>query len=86
MTEQQITDLLEKHASELGEHFDAVQILATWHEGGLTYSRAYGSGNWYARQGMASAFINRDIADEQAKMIGKAIQPPDDGDAWKQAE
>lgn len=53
----------------LGEHFDSVQIMATTteHEGTRTWFR--GSGNWFARQGLAHEFINR----EQAQLTGKGV-------------
>lgn len=69
----------------LREHFDAVQILATWNETGLTKTCARGSGNWHARQGMAHDFINRDIAQENAREIAEHLEPPgDQGEVWKE--
>ena len=76
--------ICEEFAAKLGEHFDAVQILASWNDGGLSYCIKRGSGNWYARQGMAHEFINADMAQEQARQIAEAMpSPPDDGDDWK---
>jgi hypothetical protein len=83
MTEEESMKLIEKCSASLGEHYEAVQILVTWSESGLTYSQARGSGNWYARQGMAHEFIQKDIAQENAHQISKAITPPDEGDDWK---
>lgn len=74
--------LLEDTAAKLGEHFDAVQIMATKNEEGHTLCVKRGSGNWYARQGMAHEFINEDIAQESARQIADQLkEPPED---WKQ--
>ena len=47
----------------LGEHYGAVQILAS-HEtvSGDTVLASWGLGNWYARQGMAHQFLDTEIA------------------------
>lgn len=47
----------------LGEHYGAVQILAS-HEtvNGETAFAAWGVGNWYARQGMAHQFLENEKA------------------------
>lgn len=76
-------EILERAATQLGEHFDAVQILATWSEAGVTHSIPRGAGNWYARQGMAHEFINQDVAQENAKQIADRIARPDDDGDWK---
>jgi hypothetical protein len=48
--------LLDSHAAGLSEHFDAVQILASYLEpDGTTAAVASGQGNWYARQGSVDA-------------------------------
>ncbi len=61
--------MLEKIVVDLSEHFDAVQILATWMDGGATKSLKPGSGNFYARQGLARELINEDMAQEIAVAI-----------------
>lgn len=53
-TSEQDIARVRKHAVELGEHFDAVQIFCSRHEAGTldgTISVNLGSGNWYARFG-----------------------------------
>ena len=50
--------ILELHASQLMEHFDAVQILASNYDSGVTASQSSGRGNWYSRRGLAEAFLN----------------------------
>jgi hypothetical protein len=67
MTREQALELLDSHAAALSEHFDAVQILASYLEpDGTTAAVASGQGNWYARQGMAHKFV------EQARAEGLA--------------
>jgi len=86
MTLDEAREILGKTISTLGEHFDHVQILTSWADQTDTQTLYKGCGNWYARQGMAHDFINRDIAQENAIQIADKITPappPDDGDEWK---
>jgi hypothetical protein len=70
MTREQALELLNSYAARLSEHFDAVQILASYLEpDGTTAAVASGQGNWYARQGMAHAFVERTRAEEIADEI-----------------
>lgn len=65
MTEVQANEmkaLIDGMLSELGEHFDAVQILVSTHDPEGTEAFARGLGNWYARQGMAREFVERATA------------------------
>lgn len=71
-------EALRRAVDLLGEHFDAVQVLVSYNEDGLTRCRHLGGGNWYARQGMAHDFIKCDDAQEVARQIAGAIQPSDD--------
>lgn len=79
------TDRVDAAMTVLLEHFDAVQIMVTWQENGLTKNICRGSGNWYARQGMAHEFINADIAQENARQLAEELndEPPDDIDLTK---
>lgn len=56
-------EAIDKALEILGEHFDAVQILAS-HEtvDGNTVSAFWGVGNWYTRTGMAVEFLDKDSA------------------------
>lgn len=72
-----MSDALQQAVDLLGEHYDAVQVLVTWSDAGITKSRHLGSGNWYARQGMAHDFVKSDDSAELAKEIGKVINPPE---------
>lgn len=84
MNSQDARKIVEEAAAKLGEHFDSVQILVSWGvDGGGTKSCFSGTGNWYARQGMAHEFINSDIAQDAAQQIAEKLNPPDEGDAWK---
>lgn len=75
MTNDEVTKLLEKTAADLGEHFDAVQIMVSWPaDTGGTACQMRGTGNWYARQGMAQEFIGRDRAAEQAHEIARKLK------------
>lgn len=79
MTSEERTKIVERHVAELSEIYDAVQILGTWlNENGETCGQKRGSGNWYARQGMAREFLEQDSAELSAKAIGERLDPPDD--------
>jgi hypothetical protein len=79
-----LADLLDRHVAKLAEHFEAVQIVAciTHREGTRSFNR--GSGNWFARLEMARQFINNDARIEQAQRIAERVNPPDEGETWKQ--
>lgn len=69
MTKKEANDLLKKTAQDLSEHFDAVQILASFKadeddEWAMEYN---GSGNWYARRGMMQEVLQSDEAMVQAQ-------------------
>lgn len=84
MTQEEAEKLLGETAAKLYEHFDAVEIMVSWNSEALTRCAKRGCGNWYARQGMAHEFINSDIAQDAARQIAEQINPPDEGDDWKQ--
>ncbi len=75
MTREQADKLLEAHVSQLSEHFNSVEILASYPdpEGG-TRGLSCGAGDWYARHGLACEFVSR----AQAQQIGGALRPADD--------
>jgi len=62
-------EICQKAISILKEHFDAVQILATWNEEGETRIMRPGFGNWYARQGMAHEFTDMDTSQSVAMAV-----------------
>lgn len=57
--------LLEKHAAELSEHFDSVQIFATRLEPKSTRYWSHGEGNYFTRYGQVLDWMRRQ--DEQRK-------------------
>lgn len=76
MSNEEVAKILEDAAAQLGEHFEAVQILVSWrHENGKTSFGSRGLGNWYARQGMAREFIECDRAETQAAEVARALRP-----------
>lgn len=86
-------EMLKKATDMLKEHFDSVQILATWDEEGETRVMRPGFGNWYARQGMAQEFVEMDrcqaIASEVAGMVMTEMDAgqcddPECGDCYPQ--
>lgn len=85
MTEAQAAQMLEAAAARLGEHFEAVQIMVTWQEGGQTFGLKRGVGNWYARVALAQEMVSVDRSCDLAAQISKVIPqpPPDEGDDWK---
>lgn len=70
---------LERHkvikaiTAQLAEHFEHIQVLVSWNENQETHCIKTGVGNWYARQGMAHAFITEDVAQENARQVSDAI-------------
>lgn len=66
--EEERKKLVDLAANQLGEHFEAVQILVSWTEEGYTHSYSHGAGNLYARHGLAQEFRDFDRARIQAKV------------------
>lgn len=81
MTERErLLALVDKCARELGEHFEAVQILASFTDRDGSHNFKIGSGNWYARQGMAREFIDTDQAKCVAWELSKQLHRDDEDD------
>ena len=74
MSPEEAVEMVRNVASQLGEYFDAVQILVSWVEDGQTKAVKQGVGDWYARQGLAHEFINSDIAQETAFQIANKLK------------
>lgn len=83
MTNEEAQIMCEEFAAKLGEHFEAVQIMASWNDNGHSKCVKRGCGNWYARQGMAHEFINEDVAQENAQQIASKLNPPESDEGWK---
>ena len=79
MTNEEKLKLLERHVAELSELYDSVQVFATGlNLDNTTFSHKRGSGNWYARQGLAHEFIQENIAGDTADKIARRLEPPED--------
>lgn len=84
MTNEDASRLLEQAAAALGEHFDAVQIVASRPmDGGGTACTKRGAGNFYARLAMCREFIENNSQGDAAEFLARKINPPDEGDDWK---
>jgi len=82
MSNEDAEKMLDAMLARIGEHFDHVQILTTWNDRGITKNLYRGSGNWFARQGMAHDFIHQDIAQDAATQIANALKEPPDDNQW----
>ncbi len=61
MNREEEEKIIDECLAKLGEHFEAVQILATYDEPERqTGMYARGVGNWYSRIGMAREFLVSD--------------------------
>ena len=79
MTNEDKLKILQSYVTKLSEIYEAVQVFATGlNADNTTFSHKRGSGNWYARQGMAQEFIQENIASDAAEQIAKKLDPPDE--------
>lgn len=78
MTREEAEDLLDDAVMRISEHFEHVQILASRQTENSTQYVARGGGNWYARTGMAQAFLQTDQAQTEADEIRRIL--PDNED------
>lgn len=75
----QDTKWIETMAEQIGERFDAVQIIATRHEPATacgTISFEAGTGNFHARLGVVRDWLVRQ--DEEARVRARARQEDDE--------
>lgn len=70
--------IVRQHVQALREHFDCVQILVSHVTDRGTEDIFDGNGNWYARQGMAREFLNRDQAVTDAHELSKTLNKSTD--------
>ena len=75
MSDQEAIKTVMNAANRLAEHFDSVQILVTRMSEGNTRFIHRGVGNWYARRGMAHAFIQEGISEDAAEKIAEKLKP-----------
>lgn len=78
LTPQEQLALVRQHITALSEFFDSVQILASNTTDIGTENVFLGTGNWFARQGMAHDFINKDRAQTEAHELAGVICPADE--------
>lgn len=78
LTPQEQSALVRQHSLALSEFFDTVQILVSNTTDLGTEHVFLGSGNWFARQGMAHDFINKDRAQTEAHELAGVIHPPEE--------
>ncbi len=84
MTLEEAEKLASAAVVQLSENFDCVQVMvSSLTEQNKTLCVKRGSGNWYARQGMAHEFITDDVSESQANAIAPKINGPDEGEKWK---
>ena len=74
MTQPEAEQILKGVVHLLGEHFEAAQIMVTWHDGEDTSRLFTDAGNWYARMGLAQEFVNVDKARDLAQEVGKVLE------------
>ena len=75
MTIEEADKILTDAVIAVSEHFDAVQIMATWCEEGDTFFSAGGSGNELTRIAMANRYLN--MAEEGGGGITVFIEEDD---------
>lgn len=80
MTDEELGKIVDDAAFKLGEHFDAVQILASNSDSEGTYGKMRGVGNFYARLGMAREFIDKDTNEMLGSKIADALNEDSDED------
>lgn len=84
MSPEELRKLVENAARTLSEHAEHVQVMVSWNEETITHRVYSGTGNWYARQGMAHEFIQMDVAQTNAAEIASKLEPPpDESEAWR---
>jgi hypothetical protein len=86
MTNEHRQAMLQAHVAALSEHFDCVQIVASFPTGPgnqFTGLATQGSGNWFARVKMCEEFAATYRRRELADTIAQRMTPPGDGEAWR---
>ena len=83
MTDAERQAICDKACVALSEHFEGVQILATFSRKNRdTALISSGSGNYYTRRGMVTEFITRE--DEKSRIDVRPCD--DDNEGWKANE
>jgi hypothetical protein len=74
VNDEEESAIVQAHAKELGEHFDAVVILCSRHEGSKgTRTISKGSGNWHTQLGVVREYMlsNEEAIREEARKDAK---------------
>jgi hypothetical protein len=58
-TKEELLAIMRDTVQRLKHHFDAVQVFASFQCGEETHGLTDGVGNWYARVGQVSAWLDR---------------------------
>ncbi len=74
MENTQAQYVLDQALHLLGEHFEAVQIFATFSEEGVSHCAKKGCGNFYTRKGMVQEFVE----EQNALSIAREIKLEED--------
>lgn len=80
MTDNELRDLVDSAVTKLSEHFDAVQIHVSWSADQTANTRFMyrGSGNVFARQGMAADYLESGRQWDSANiLVEKMNEGPD---------
>lgn len=81
-----LAEQLSQLVADCAEFFECIQVLASFvDDNGNTQSYYSGTGNWHARQGMASDFLKQDAAVTFANEMCEC-ECDDDGEEWANAE
>ena len=73
-----LNEQLDQAAASLGEHFDAVQILAVHSDGKATVLMAAGSGNVFTRNGMIHEYVAQQAIQRSIGVMANLQGPPSD--------
>jgi len=80
MTREEAIQILEDAAARVYEHFDAIEILASWNEDAQTQFVHRGAGNVYSRIGMAQELLWQWKGQTSAAEFHSMAEPHDDGE------
>ena len=73
-TVEQDQQIISKHLSQLGEHFNNVQILVSTPDSINTRHIFGGCGDWFSRLGMCHAFIKSDENQDLAYSLSEFLE------------
>ncbi len=77
ITHEEANKMLDEVLEKIGEHFEAVQILASNSDASGTRSYSRGCGNFFARIGTAQRFLKIDESEDAAHVLSKILNDED---------